>query len=113
MPTKILFKKAQLILNIIQERLRAKDASLRDQLTAALHDPKLTKEFHVRPAYYSHGGNHLSMGRVREGHYVDTSLPRNVVATFQFTTRDKIESRAQYTIDYLYGEIKRVGSNIS
>jgi hypothetical protein len=42
MPTKILFKKAQLILNIIQERLRAKDASLRDQLTAALHDPKLT-----------------------------------------------------------------------
>jgi hypothetical protein len=42
MPTKILFKKAQLILNIIRERLMAKDASLREKLTSAVRDPKVT-----------------------------------------------------------------------
>jgi hypothetical protein len=41
MPTKVLFKKGQLILNIIKQRLMAKDASLRDKLTVALHDPTL------------------------------------------------------------------------
>ena len=35
------------------------------------------------------------------------------MSTFQFTNKDKIESRTQYTIDYLYGEQKRVRSNIS
>jgi hypothetical protein len=33
LPTKILFKKAGKILAIIQERLRAKEASVRDRLT--------------------------------------------------------------------------------
>ena len=42
MPTKILFKKAKLILNIIKERLMAKDECLRDKLTVKLRDPKLT-----------------------------------------------------------------------
>jgi hypothetical protein len=35
------------------------------------------------------------------------------MSTFQFTTKEKIDSRTQYTIDYLYGEIARVRSNIS
>jgi hypothetical protein len=42
MPTKILFKKANLILNIISERLMAKDASLRKKLAALVRDPKVT-----------------------------------------------------------------------
>ena len=94
MPTKILFKKAQLILHIIKERLNAKDASLRDQLKFKLYDAEKTHEFHVRPAYRTHGGNHLSLGRVREGHFVDTSKPKEVYGSFQFTTREKIESKA-------------------
>jgi hypothetical protein len=59
LPTKTLFKKAQLILDIIKERLKAKDASLRDQLKLKIYDAKKTHEFHVRPAYHTHGGNHL------------------------------------------------------
>jgi hypothetical protein len=35
------------------------------------------------------------------------------MSTFQFTTKDKIEPGAQYTIDYLYGELSRIESNIS
>ena len=94
MPTKILFKKAQLILHIIKERLNAKDASLRDQLKFKLYDAEKTHEFHVRSAYHTHGANHLSLGRVREGHYVDTSKPKEIYGSFQFTTREKIESKA-------------------
>jgi hypothetical protein len=41
MPTKILFRKVQLILNIIHERLMDKDASLRDQLTEAMYNPEV------------------------------------------------------------------------
>jgi hypothetical protein len=59
LPTKTLFKKAQLLLDIIKERLNAKDASLRDQLKLKLYDAEKTHEFHVRPAYHTHGGNHL------------------------------------------------------
>jgi len=59
LPTKILFKKAQLILDIIKERLNAKDASLRDQLKLKLYDAEKTHEFNVRPVYHTHGGNHL------------------------------------------------------
>ena len=43
MPTKILFKKARLILNIIQERMIAKEESLRKRLSIALRDPKITQ----------------------------------------------------------------------
>ncbi len=53
MPTKELFKKVQLILNIINDRLMAKDASLRSELTNCMRNPELTQEFHARPAYYS------------------------------------------------------------
>ena len=42
MPTKILFKKVQLILNIIHERLMDKDASLRGKLTEAMYNPEVT-----------------------------------------------------------------------
>ena len=91
----------------------AKDASLRVKLTAAVRDPKVTKEFNSRPVYYSHGGNHLSMARVLNVQHVGTSQSGNIMSAFQFTTKDKIESRTQYTIDYLYGEINRVESNIS
>jgi len=59
LPTKTLFKKAQLILDIIKERLKAKDASLRDQLKLKIYDAEKTHEFYVRPAYHTHGGNHL------------------------------------------------------
>jgi hypothetical protein len=59
LPTKILFKKAQLILDIIKERLNAKDSSLRDQLKLKLYDAEKTHEFHVRAAYHTHGGSHL------------------------------------------------------
>ena len=65
----------------LQARLQLA-TSLRDKLTVALQDPTVTSEFHVRPAYNSHGGNHLSMSRVREGHYLDTSVPKLVLATF-------------------------------
>jgi hypothetical protein len=41
MPTKILFRKAQLILNTIHERLMDKDASLRGQLTEAMRNPEV------------------------------------------------------------------------
>jgi hypothetical protein len=41
MPTKLLFRKAQLILNIIQERLMEKDASLREELTEAMRNPEV------------------------------------------------------------------------
>ena len=94
MSTKILFKKAHLILDIIKERLNAKDASLRDQLKVKLYDAEKTHEFHVRSAYHTHGANHLSLGRVREGHYVDSSKPKEIYGSFQFTTREKIESKA-------------------
>jgi hypothetical protein len=63
MPTKILFKKACLIIKIIQGRMMAKEESLRNRLSKTLRDPKVTPEFHTRPAYHSHGGKHLSMGR--------------------------------------------------
>jgi hypothetical protein len=43
MPTKILFKKAHLILNIIQERMMAKEESLRNRLSIALRDPKVAQ----------------------------------------------------------------------
>jgi hypothetical protein len=42
MPTKILFKKVQLILSIIHDRLMDKDASLRDELTEAMRNPEVT-----------------------------------------------------------------------
>lgn len=64
MPTKVLFKKARLILNIIEERMMAKEKSLRNRLSETLRDAKITHDFHTRPAYHSHGGNHLSMARV-------------------------------------------------
>lgn len=35
------------------------------------------------------------------------------MSTFQFTLKEKIESQSQYTVNYLYSEIARVGSNIS
>jgi hypothetical protein len=35
------------------------------------------------------------------------------MSTFQFTTKDKIDQGAQYTIDYLYGELRRIESNIT
>jgi len=57
--TKILFNKAHLLLDIIKERLDAKDASLRDQLKLKLYDAEITHEFQVRPLYATHGGNHL------------------------------------------------------
>jgi hypothetical protein len=82
MPTQKLFKKAQLILDIIKDRLNAKDASLRDKLKVALYDAEKTHEFHIRPAYFTHGGNHLSLGRVREGHFIDTSKPKEVYGSF-------------------------------
>ncbi len=53
LPTKELFKKVQLILKIINERLMAKDASLRCELTDSMRNPEVTQEFHARPAYYS------------------------------------------------------------
>ena len=84
--------------------MSAKDASLRDKLTATLTDPKVTQEFHARPAYSSHGGNHLSIGRVLDSQHVGTCLSGKIMSTFQFTNKNKIESRTQYTIDYLYGE---------
>jgi hypothetical protein len=59
LPSKTLFKKAQLILDIIKERLNAKDASLRDQLKRKLYDAEKTHEVNVRPAYLTHGGSHL------------------------------------------------------
>jgi hypothetical protein len=59
LPTKILFKKAQLILAIIKERLNAKESSLRDKLKLKLYDAEKSHEFHVRPAYHTHGGSHL------------------------------------------------------
>jgi hypothetical protein len=91
MPTKILFRKAQLILNIIHERLMDKDASLRDQLTEAMYNPEVKKQFHARPAYY--WGNHLSMGRVVDYQQVGTCQSGQMLSTFQFTTKDKIESK--------------------
>jgi hypothetical protein len=42
MPTKVLFKKVQLILNIINDRLMAKDASLRSELTDYMRNPEVT-----------------------------------------------------------------------
>jgi hypothetical protein len=47
------------MLDIIKERLNAKDASLRDQLKLKIYDAEKTHEFHVRPAYHTHGGNHV------------------------------------------------------
>jgi hypothetical protein len=41
MPTKVLFKKVQLILNIINERQMAKDASLRSELTDSMRNPEV------------------------------------------------------------------------
>ena len=73
MPTKVLFKKLQLILNIINERLITKDAYLRSELTDYMHNPEVKQEFHVRPPYYSQGGNHLSIGRVLDYQQVRTS----------------------------------------
>ena len=93
MPTKLLFKKVQLIINIINERLIAKDASLRYELTDSMRNPEVTQEFHARPAYYSQGGNHLSIGRVLDFQQVGTSKSGQILQTFQFTTKDKIESK--------------------
>ncbi len=93
MPTKLLFKKLQLILNIINDRLIAKDASLRSELTDCMRTPEVTQEFHARPAYYSQGGNHLSMGRVLDFQQVGTSKSGQILQTFQFTTKDKIEPK--------------------
>jgi hypothetical protein len=42
----------------------AKEKSLRNRLSETLRDAKITHDFHTRPAYHSHGGNHLSMARV-------------------------------------------------
>ena len=53
------------------------------------------------------------MARILDVQQVGPTLPGKIMSSFQFTTKDKIESRTQYTIDYLYGEINRVGSNIS
>ena len=92
MPTKVLFKKVQLILNIINERLMAKDASLRSKLTDYLRNPEVTQEFHARPAYYSQGGNHLAMGRVLDFYQVGSSKSGQILQTFQFTTKNKIEA---------------------
>ena len=39
LPTKTLFKKAGKILGIIQERLKAKESSIRDRLTLQLRQP--------------------------------------------------------------------------
>ena len=91
LPTKVLFKKVQLILNIINERLMAKDASLRSKLTDSMRNPEVTQEFHARPAYYSQGGNHLAMGRVLDFNQVGRSKSGQILQTFQFTTKDKIE----------------------
>ena len=93
--------------------MKAKDESLRDKLTEAMHDPVVLKDFHARAVYFSHGGNHLSMGRTLDVQQVSPTLSVKIMSSFQFTTKDKIESRTQYTIDYLYCEINRVGSNIS
>jgi hypothetical protein len=93
MPTKILFKKVQLILSIIHDRLMDKDASLRDELTEAMRNPEVTYEFHARPAYYSQGGNHLSIGRVLDYQHVGTSQSGQILSTFQLTTKNKIESK--------------------
>lgn len=82
MPTKILSKKAQMILNTIHERLMAKDVSLRRKLTAVVRDPKVTKEFHTRPVYCSHGGNHLSMARVLDFQHVGTSQSGKMMSNF-------------------------------
>jgi hypothetical protein len=53
------------------------------------------------------------MGRVLDVQQVGPTHSGKIMSSFQFTTKDKIKSRTQYTIDYLYGEINRVGSNIS
>jgi hypothetical protein len=41
MPTKELFKKVQLILSIINERLMTKEASLRSQVTDSMRNPEV------------------------------------------------------------------------
>ena len=62
--TKTLFKKAENILEIIKQRISAKEALVRDRLSHALRSPKMIQEVEVRYLYLCSGSNHLSMSRV-------------------------------------------------
>jgi hypothetical protein len=79
--TKILFNKAQMIFNIIHERLMTKNQFLREKLTAAVSETKVTNKLYTRPVYKSHGGNHLSMGRVLDYRHAGTSQSGNIIST--------------------------------
>lgn len=113
LPTKALFKKAGEILAIIQERLRAKEAQVRDRLTAELREPEMVEEFHVRHLYSTYGGSHLSMSRMPTDHFNTSNSPSKIFASNQIATMEKIGPESRFIIDYLFAEQKRVKVHMS
>ena len=72
----------------------------------------MTEKLHVRHLYPSVCGNHLNMSRVLNDQFINSSIPKQVLSSIQFTNMQKIEPKSQYTIDYLYTEQKRVRHHI-
>ena len=59
LPTQGLFKMADRVLNILQNRLRAREAKARFELNMELNRPRTVKQYQYVPFYPMPGNSHL------------------------------------------------------